>query len=155
MKGENVTEIVSTEERDELSQHEGVIERGLKTFVDVGNALLAIRDKRLYRQEHGTFDDYCRERWNMERNYANKLILAAEVVERLGTIVHILPATESQVRPLTSLEPEQQVEVWQRAVDTAPNGKVTAAHVQAVKDDYLAPEETAEDEGYGRANHRK
>lgn len=46
-------EIVSTEERNELAQHEGVIERGLKTFVDVGNALLAIRDKRLYRQDHG------------------------------------------------------------------------------------------------------
>jgi surface antigen len=29
------------------------------------------------------------------------------------------------------LEPSQQREVWQEAVETAPNGKLTAAHVEA------------------------
>lgn len=130
-------EIVSTEERNELAQHEGVIERGLKTFVDVGNALLAIRDKRLYRQDHGTFEGYCRERWGMERAHAYRLIDSAQVVANLSPIGDKLPTTESQVRPLTNLEPEQQVEVWQRAVETAPNGKVTASHVETVKRDYL------------------
>jgi len=32
----------------------------------------------------------------------------------------------------TKLPPEQQAEVWQEAVETAPNGKVTAAHVAQV-----------------------
>jgi phage N-6-adenine-methyltransferase len=139
-----VTEIVSTEERDELSQHEGIIERGLKTFVDVGGALLAIRDKRLYRQDHGTFEDYCRERWGMERRHAYRLIDAADVVNNVSNWTQNVPTTESQVRPLTSLEPDQQVEVWQRAVETAPNGKVTAAHVQAVKEAYWSPESTVD-----------
>lgn len=138
-------EIVSTEERNELAQHEGVIERGLKTFVDVGNALLAIRDKRLYRQDHGTFEDYCRERWNMGRTYAHYMIESAMVVMNLS--VHNceqVPSTESQARPLTSLEPEQQREVWQRAVETAPNGKVTAAHVEHTKREYQAVTRTPE-----------
>jgi hypothetical protein len=39
---------------------------------------------------------------------------------------------EKQLRPLTSLPPPQQAEAWQRAVETAPEGKVTAAHVQTV-----------------------
>ena len=56
-------EILVESERSELLQHEQVIEKGLKTFVDVGNALLAIRDKRLYRQGFGTFEDYCKDRW--------------------------------------------------------------------------------------------
>lgn len=38
---------------------------------------------------------------------------------------------ESQLRPLTGLPPETQRTVWQQAVETAPNGKVTAAHVQS------------------------
>jgi hypothetical protein len=97
---------------------------------------LEIRDGRLYRQTHATFEDYCRERWGMARNYANKMIAAAEVATNLGTTVPILPATESQARPLTALEPEQQREAWQRAVETAPNGKVTAAHVQSVVSEY-------------------
>lgn len=41
---------------------------------------------------------------------------------------------ERQLRPLTSLEPEQQREAWSRVVETAPNGKITAAHVQSVVD---------------------
>jgi hypothetical protein len=43
-----------------------------------------------------------------------------------------MPLTESQARPLTRLEPEQQVQAWLTAVETAPDGKVTAAHVESV-----------------------
>lgn len=63
------------------------------------------------------------------------MINAAEVVENLRPI-GLIPSTESQARPLTQLEPEEQSIVWQRAIDTAPNGKVTAAHVQATVDAY-------------------
>ncbi len=129
---------LSLTEQTELQQYEATIERGLKTFVDVGNALLAIRDGRLYRQEYGTFEEYCRERWGMTRQNANRLIAASEtvlVLEPIGS----KPENESQIRPLTSLKPEQQREVWQRAVESAPNGKVTAAHVEATKREYLAP----------------
>lgn len=122
-------------ETTRLTECEAVIERGLKTFVDVGSALMEIRDSRLYRQTHGTFEDYCRERWGWGRNYTNKLISSAEVVNNLGTIVPILPATESQARPLTMFEPEQRREIWQRAVETAPEGHITAAHVQQVVDE--------------------
>jgi phage N-6-adenine-methyltransferase len=123
-------------ECDRLTALEQTIERGLQTFVEVGNALLEIRDSRLYKQ-FGTFEDYCRERWGMQRNYANKMIAAAEVVGNLGTIVPILPVTESQARPLTALEPDLQRIAWQRAVDTAPDGKVTAAHVASVVDSFV------------------
>ena len=41
---------------------------------------------------------------------------------------------ERQLRPLTKLrnDPEKQREAWTKAVDTAPDGKVTAAHVQQI-----------------------
>lgn len=123
-------------EETQLAALEQTIERGLKTFIDVGTALIVVRDMRLYRQRYGTFEEYCQQRWGMQRRYANRLIAAAEVVENLGPIGPILPATESQARPLTKLEPDEQREVWQKAVDTAPGGKVTAAHVQSVVDEY-------------------
>jgi len=113
-----------------LVELETTIERGLKTFVDVGSALLEIRDSKLYRKEHSTFEDYCRDRWNISRVHAHRLIEAAEVTINLLPIGNILPATESQARPLTSLEPEQQREAWKLAVETAPEGKVTAEHIQ-------------------------
>lgn len=129
-------------EKNELCQHEAVIEQGLKTFVDVGNALLAIRDKRLYRQDFGTFEEYCQQRWGMERAHAYRLIDSAKVVNTLSPIGDILPATESQARPLAKLEPELQAVVWQKAVETAPNGKVTAAHVEATVRSVLPPTAT-------------
>jgi len=119
-------------ERGRLEHYEAIIERGLNTFVDVGNALAGIRDSKLYRDTHSTFEDYCQERWGISRPRAYQFIEAAETVGLLSTIVDTTPRTESQARPLTRLEPEEQIAAWQEAVETAPNGKVTAAHVAEV-----------------------
>mgnify|MGYP001589054128 CR=1 FL=1 len=134
-------------ETSTLTQHEAVIARGLQTFVEVGGALMAIRDARLYRAEYTTFEDYCRGRWGMSRPRAYQLIEAAETMSSLSTTVDILPMNESQARPLTQLAPEDQPIAWRRVIDTAPNGKVTAAHVQVVVNDmrpaHYTPREVA------------
>ncbi len=116
---------------NKLFECEQVIERGLNTFVEVGAALLEIRDNRLYKDNYSTFEEYCRERWGMVRRQADRLIQSAEVAENLRPI-GLIPANEAQARPLVGLLPEQQVQVWQEAIETAPEGKVTAAHVQEV-----------------------
>lgn len=119
-------------ERDELARLEIVIEQGLDTFYEVGQALLHIRDTRLYRETHSTFEDYCRERWDISGRRANMLVAASMVISNLGTIVPNLPANEAQARPLAALEPEAQRIVWDVVQQTAPDGKVTAAHVKSV-----------------------
>jgi hypothetical protein len=53
----------------------------LATFVEVGHALLEIRENRLYRDGFTTFDDYCRDRWGFERTRAHRLIEAARVAD--------------------------------------------------------------------------
>ena len=80
-----------------LQKLEAVIERGLRTFVEVGAALLEIREGRLYRATHVTFEEYCKERWGWNRDYANKQIRAAQVVQNLDTNVS-KPQTEAQAR---------------------------------------------------------
>lgn len=134
--------VLTTIETTELAQCEQVIERGLQTFYEVGAALLAIRDKRLYRAEHGTFEDYCLARWGFSDRRARQLMSAAETFVNIqtGTIVPVLPATESQARPLSTIEPEHQAEVWQRVIDTAPEGKITASHVTKIVEEYKKPE---------------
>jgi hypothetical protein len=131
-------EILNIEESHELERCEVVIKQGLQTFIEVGQALMTIREKRLYRISFKTFEDYCVGRWAFGRNYVNKLIEASEVISNLGTIVPILPKTESQVRPLTSLEPEIQKEVWKEVVKQSEETKqpITAAKVQSVVNDW-------------------
>ncbi len=46
---ENTTTQLSKSESQQLSKLESVITKGMKTFVEVGNALKEIRDSRLYR----------------------------------------------------------------------------------------------------------
>ena len=53
----------------------------METFVEVGRALLEILYERLYRDTRGTFEEYCQERWQINRRYANRLIEAVSVVE--------------------------------------------------------------------------
>lgn len=117
----------------ELEQLEGVIQKNIGAFYEVGRALMEIRDKGLYRDVLGydTFEAYCKSRWDFTKSYANYLISSNAVLENLTTIV-VKPQTESQTRPLAKLQPEQQRTAWQKAVETAPEGKVTAAHVSKV-----------------------
>lgn len=125
-----------------LSECETIIERGLSTFVEVGNALLEIRDSRLYRESHATFEDYCKGRWGMARANAYRLIEAAKAVADLSPIGDI-PKTESQARELAAIEPPLRASVWERALETAPEGKVTAAHVRETAREFVQPQQTA------------
>lgn len=93
-------------------------------------ALVEIRDSRLYREECETFEEYCKERWELGRNYANKMIASASVVKRLGTNVPIPPANEAQVRPLTKLETaEAQQEAWGTAVEVEQKNHQKKIHL--------------------------
>lgn len=141
---EQLTEIdeLTPEEEHERLFLERRVERA---FYEAGKALAQLRDRRLYRSTHKTFEDYCRDRFGHSRQKSNYLIAAADVfdnlttngcqnslVEDLTTIgTQILPTSERQVRPLTKLEPQQQQEIWQAAVEEA-GGKVPSGRV--VKD---------------------
>lgn len=122
---------LSAIEEAELAQCEAVIEKGMQTFVEVGRALLAIRDGRLYRAVHPTFEGYLDERWDMRQSRAYQLMDAARVIENLnGSTTVELPANEAQARPLAGLSPEMQREVWQEVVATSRDHGITAEWVK-------------------------
>ena len=126
-------EILNIDESHELERCEVVIKQGLQTFIEVGQALMTIREKRLYRIGFKTFEDYCTHKWGMVQQSATRLIRAYETVTNLQSepIGSVLPKSENQIRPLTSLEPEIQKEVWTEVVKTHGD-KITAAKVQTV-----------------------
>jgi hypothetical protein len=113
-----------------------VVRMGWNSFVDVGLALSQIREERLYREEYGTFEQYCRSRWDYGRRYVNQMISAAQLFRFLGAnCSQTKPDHESQVRPLIGLTPEQTKSVWESAVQKARGRRVTGAVVKkAVKD---------------------
>ncbi len=71
-------------EQDLLVQCEETISEGIQTFVEVGQALMSVRDNRLYRATHPTFDAYVEERWGFTKGRANQLVRAAAVAELIS-----------------------------------------------------------------------
>lgn len=113
-----------------------------RAFYEAGTGLRDLRDKRLYRSTHKTFEDYCFDRFGFARRRPYQLIEAVSVVDNLCTnssqngndenlctnCTQILPTNEGQVRPLTKLHPEEQRAAWQQAIDLA-DGKVPTGRI--------------------------
>ena len=134
MSNTTIIEPLTQVEQSEFQHCEEVIGTGLKVFWAVGEALAAISEKRLYRQQYATFEDYCRERWQISRPRAYQLIRAAAVVENMSTNGRHegLPLNERQARELSALTPGEQRLVWEVVKQTAPDGNVTAGHLKSV-----------------------
>lgn len=101
------TSLTKTEQAD-LRACEQVIAKGLKTFRDVGQALARIRDGKLYRQTHKSFDAYCAEKCGFGRSHAYRLIEAAGVPEVSPTGDKI--DTERQARKHLAEQRQEQDE---------------------------------------------
>jgi hypothetical protein len=142
---------LSPVEQDRLKALEAVIQENFLAFVAVGNALMEIRENKLYRTDEGrTWEGYCREIWDMGYKYADKLVSASKVIENLTPIGvkadgsvdwELLPANESQARELAGLDPEKQKQVWEQLISSSRSAfgsnvpvKITAKAVKnAVK----------------------
>lgn len=106
---------LSPAERHDRDGYEKVIEMGLQSFVEVGHALMQIADRRLYRETHGSFEPYCREKWSMSARRAYQLCEAAKVVLTLPapkTVNNCSQITnEAQARELSQVPVENRAEV--------------------------------------------
>ncbi|MGI8656370.1 MAG: hypothetical protein ACR2LC_14280 [Pyrinomonadaceae bacterium] len=125
---------LNSSERERLATHETTVKAGLQTFYEVGSALLAIREGKLYRQDFATFEDYCHKRWGFVASRARQLIGAAEVVANLESVTDVTLSNEAQARVIAPLMPESQQAVWRFAVYTAPvvngNPVISTPHIK-------------------------
>lgn len=125
---------LNSAEENALAYNEQRVSEGLERFRDVGLALASIRDNRLYRSTHATFEDYCRERWNWSRQRAHQMIECAEVAASLPGDCQPLVDNERQARELAKVEPEKRAEVLAKAAQAGPvTAKAIKRAAQVVK----------------------
>ncbi len=123
-----IFEPLTLDEENERLHLERQVERA---FYQAGLALQLLRDKKLYRSTHNTFQEYCQERFGFTKRSAYYLIDAVQIVDNLQKsepLVHIMPTSERQCRALKSLKPSQQQEAWNKAVAQA-KGKVPSSRI--------------------------
>lgn len=110
-----------------------------KSFVKVADALFQIRNDRLYRAKYATFQEYCESVHKISRQYANRLIKAAQVQAEMVPIVSNLglaiPENEAQLRELVRLpDTQQRVEVIQQVIAESDKSNYTAKQLRNVVD---------------------
>ncbi|MGK7895602.1 MAG: hypothetical protein AB4372_18805 [Xenococcus sp. (in: cyanobacteria)] len=146
IKEDAIFEPLTLEEEGERLILERRVER---TFYQAGLALQTLRDQRLYRSTHKTFQEYCQERFNFSRSYSYRLITSVGIVDNIvknvanwqqnsTEVLSIFPTAESQVRPLKALpSAELQSLAWSKAVTKAagkvPSDKIVQVVVNQLK----------------------
>lgn len=149
---------LTTIDRRDLRNLETVVETGLATFLQVGEALREIRERQLYREKYQTFEKYVSTRWEMSRQRAYQLIEAVEVKnEIVNNCLHFdaeqsLPANESQYRVLAALDDQTASTVWQAVVEEsdAVGEKPTAKKIkqkakEVLKGEIVPPKKPAKE----------
>lgn len=137
---EHCDRLLSAQELSTLREAETVIDRGIGVFVDVGQALQTVRDERLYRQTHATFQAWCEERYSLSRRHADRTIQAAHVVQQLGPTGPTVPRSEAVARELAALreDPAALREAWTATLEAhgdRPTAAQTRGHVTALLPD--------------------
>lgn len=90
-----VGEVVEELSEDELQERQQLELKVERAFVEAGQSLKLLRDKRLYRNTHKNFEEYCQDRFGFNRMAAHFKIAAAVVFENLYTIgIQTLPNSE-------------------------------------------------------------
>ncbi len=116
--------MLNQSEQKELAECRAIIQKGFHTFVEVGQALVTIQQKRLYRASHDTFEAFCRAEFDMGRAYAYRLIESAKVIEDLS------PIGDKAALPT----PDQRRSAWQKVIDVSDekSSAITARLVRSV-----------------------
>ena len=132
---------LTQKEQNKLRQCERLISQATRKITDgfreMAGAFYEIRERRLYRQTHPTFEAYFQEKWGYARSHANRIADAGSALQRLSPHGDILNSFDSEAhfRPLLTIKDEDTQE---RVIDTLeewkkwiPNTAITPGLVRA------------------------
>jgi hypothetical protein len=123
----------SRAEVEHLNRLEAIVQRGLDTDLEVGNALAEINDTWLYRATHPTFEGYLHDRWGISRTRGDQLIQAAEAAcQPPAGVDSPAPATGSAPRPLEPVHRDGSdglASVWEQVRREFGGDDVTAVDI--------------------------
>jgi hypothetical protein len=124
-----MSEVITLKESSRLIELEKVVTTGLQSWIEVGEALIEIRDSRLYRVEAKTFGEYIQGRFKMSHRHANRLMTGAPIARENGPMG---PFSERAVREIAKVEPSKRQEVFEKATATASGHVPTAREIKQV-----------------------
>jgi hypothetical protein len=164
---ETVPDIIplTATERALKTELEIIIRANFAAFMQVGEALAQIRQRRLFRDRYITFSDYVKGEFGMMPSTANGLLRSAELAQQLVDDGIQLPADTlpSALKALTGIPPLEGLRTacWQYAQSLSPARSPSSTMVSRVVrlirfelDDAISDEEDS-DEDSGREGYQR
>jgi protein gp37 len=135
--------VVDKAATDELAEREARIEDvERKGYMVRGSELAVIRDKKLYssRYQYQTFEEYCRERWELEKAHVYRLMDASSFAEKVSRGGLSIPSAERFIRPLLKRldRDDDRITVWRDVLSTTNGAKIKSDDVDDAISRFLA-----------------
>ena len=137
-------EAITLSESKTLIECEAKIKVGISSFYDVGISLVIIRDQKLYRSTHETFESYCQSVWGWGQKRASQIIIAAEVVQSLPDSTNC--RNESQARELARVPAAERPAVLEKAGKNPTAKAIRAAASNPEPEQKREPEPVEEEQ---------
>jgi hypothetical protein len=129
-EGATPARTLTKKERERFQQLELTVNLGRRAFESVVTALAEIHDRKLYREDYPSWEQYLADQWGWSRAHGYRMLEHAKVVDVVSPSGEI--PNERQARelaPLARTDPVQAKQVWETL--TADGETVTANQVRA------------------------
>ncbi len=106
-----------------------------ETLEEAAVYIAELKRRKPWKDQGITQDEYWPIVLGKSKQHIDRQLAAGTVIQNLKTepMGSVLPNKERQVRPIVQLEPDQQVEVWEAAVESANGNQPTAKQVKAAR----------------------
>lgn len=128
---------VTEKDRIDFTSLKQVVRSGLDQAHLAEHALMEIRDRRLWREKHATFDLFCREEFDLSEARVSQMVQCANEIaflEDQNVPKELIPTTERAIRELRRAKRADRVQVLQLAAQLAkdqPPNSTTIAKARA------------------------
>jgi hypothetical protein len=122
---------LTDEEKGHLEELEDRISENFKSAFTLAAALAEIREKKLYREDYKSFEEYCKRRWDYSRSYCERLADMNSVLVDLKEYeeTEVYPRNESQARVFVPLRKEQRIELLKTVLAKSETDTTTASEL--------------------------
>jgi len=124
-----------------LKEYEAMIDMHMGAFMIVGSALKEIRDRKLYRNSHETFEfeTYVQKRFDFTVRHAQRIMVAYDESEKMRPIGRV--QREFHLREILRLPEKNRLEAWTEIIEKAGTPEdVKIADVKDIVKKYLGAE---------------
>lgn len=119
---------LTKEERADFAEHQKVIKSAIEANAEMTVRLLDIKERKLYREDHGTWDAFCSNVIRLSTVTVNNRLRAYQIRKFLlenGVSRESLPAEDRPYRPLLSKPDDQLVPMFTKVLELADGRPVT------------------------------